>query len=551
MGVFIHLLVRRYLTTRIIPLIAVAAVALCVALVVVVVSVMSGFLDALRSSGRTLMGDVIVSMQVRGIPYYEELIAEIEKLPGAKAASPLVDTVGLVRMPYPEGPSKDIVMASIWAIEPQSFAQVTEMESTLWWKPAKSAAEALAMGEDDPRRTLDDRLLKDAREMRERATGRPGALLGMHVSAANKRQRDGSYRLRNDFWWMPNHEVTVTLVPISDKGTVSQSNSRVFKVVNEVMSGVYQVDKNRVFIPLKEGQEMLRLDSAPLVDTSAEPDERGNYPVIGRTPARATQVLVRAREGTTPEELRDQVMGAYEQFALRKSADPAALTKPPSLASIRIETWEERLRDLIAPVEKERQMMRILFSITYLVCAGLILAIFWSIVSEKTRDVGIMRAVGASRTGVLMIFLRYGLVIGIVGSVLGVFVGWVIIKNINSIHEAMGNKAPVWMWGGLFLLALGGAVMAVRAATRSRALAFLLWIVTALALAGTGTGLFLHQGFLIWDPAVYYFSSIPSQMDWMSALGTCIGAVVFSVLGAAVPAARAADIDPVRALRYE
>ena len=77
------------------------------------------------------------------------------------------------------------------------------------------------------------------------------------------------------------------------------------------------------------------------------------------------------------------------------------------------------------------------------------------------------------------------------------------------------------------------------------------WTVATLAMAGVTAGLYLHKGFLMWDPAVYYFNRIPSQVDWWSALGTCIGAVVFSVLGAAVPAARAADIDPIHALRYE
>jgi lipoprotein-releasing system permease protein len=50
---------------------------------------------------------------------------------------------------------------------------------------------------------------------------------------------------------------------------------------------------------------------------------------------------------------------------------------------------------------------------------------------------------------------------------------------------------------------------------------------------------------------VYYFSSIPDKVDWLTAAITWVGAVVFSVLGASVPAAKAADIDPVRALRYE
>ena len=61
----------------------------------------------------------------------------------------------------------------------------------------------------------------------------------------------------------------------------------------------------------------------------------------------------------------------------------------------------------------------------------------------------------------------------------------------------------------------------------------------------------LHQGFLLWDPSVYYFNEVPSQMDWFTALLTMGGAILFSVIGAAIPAARAADTDPVKALRYE
>ncbi|MFM1867362.1 MAG: Lipoprotein-releasing system transrane protein LolE, partial [Planctomycetota bacterium] len=71
------LLANRYLTSRIIPFLAVAAVALCVALVIVVVSVMSGFLDMVRSSGKTLIGDVVVTRDIVGIPYYQDFIREI------------------------------------------------------------------------------------------------------------------------------------------------------------------------------------------------------------------------------------------------------------------------------------------------------------------------------------------------------------------------------------------------------------------------------------------------------------------------------------------
>ena len=50
---------------------------------------------------------------------------------------------------------------------------------------------------------------------------------------------------------------------------------------------------------------------------------------------------------------------------------------------------------------------------------------------------------------------------------------------------------------------------------------------------------------------MYYFNEVPSEMDWFTAFLTMGGAVLFSVIGAAIPAARAADTDPVKALRYE
>ena len=57
-------------------------------------------------------------------------------------------------------------------------------------------------------------------------------------------------------------------------------------------------------------------------------------------------------------------------------------------------------------------------------------------------------------------------------------------------------------------------------------------------------------GLVIWDASVYYFSHIPNDVDWNAAIVTSIGAVVFCLIGAAIPSAKAADIDPVKALRH-
>jgi len=548
--VYAFTLANRYLTSRVIPLIAVAAVALCVALVVIVVSVMSGFLDMLKSSGRTLMGDVVINYPVRGLPWYQDLIREIESLPEAEAATPLIDTYGLVRMPYPAGADKEVVTANVWGVDPESFERVTDYSRTLHWKPPANRSDAGNMAPDDPRLALSPQIEADGRALRQSGTGEPGLVMGIHVSIVNDRQRDGSYRSRYG-WFMPDHAVTLTLVPISGKGTVAEPRERVFQVVNEFKSGVYQIDKNRVLIPLEEAQRMLRLDRGTLFDMDAPPNADGTQPVLGESPARVHRVLVRARPGVDPPRLQAAVAAAYDRFAQRGATDTSRVVRPPAREMVSILTWEQHLRDLIGPVEKEREMMRILFSIVYLVCAGLVLSIFWAIVQEKSRDIGILRSIGASRPGVLWIFLQYGLVIGAVGGVVGVGLGWLVIRNINAIHEAIGQDAPRWTWVVAFGLSAAALVMSGRGARQGRLLPVLLWLVAMVALGLAGAGLMLHRGTLIWDPAVYYFSRVPDQVDWFTAALTWVGAVVFSVLGASVPAAKAADIDPVRALRYE
>jgi lipoprotein-releasing system permease protein len=195
--------------------------------------------------------------------------------------------------------------------------------------------------------------------------------------------------------------------------------------------------------------------------------------------------------------------------------------------------------------------MQVLFSLVYIVCAGLVLAIFWSIVQEKTRDIGILRAVGASRTGILLIFLVYGLVIGTLGSLGGFGLSTLVVGRINEIHALIGQPAPAVLWGGIYALAAASLLAATVATVRGSFLSSLLWIIGTLLLGGLGFILSQHRGILIWDPSVYYFSRIPNEVDLRNALFTMGFATLFSVIGAAVPAARAADTDPIRSLRYE
>jgi len=626
------LLTNRYLTTRVIPFIAVAAVALCTALVIIVVSIMSGFVDMVRSAGQTLMGDVIISYPIRGIPYYERLIADIEALPEADAATPVVDSWGLLKLPY-----DDTEVVQVWAVEPESFAQVTGYEEAIHWRPPDDALwlealenateeywedlkvdaasgfsevitpaylEGIAERTSDPiRRTLlvitpeekheaivslersamrerlpellsiPDRwdawdelrvrepLLLDLSRVYEAGStlsdpsnpDEPGAVLGIHISRANKRRGDGTYEiLGNGSLWMPGSEVTLTMLPIASGGTVADNPAtRILPVANEVQFGIYQIDDKRVFIPLAVGQQMLELDEAEITDPDEIDPETLEPKVIGTTSARANLILIDAAEGVDPATLKEQVERVYD--ALRGAVADEGLTPgmPDRELRVSIRTWEEQNAEFIAPVEKERNLMRILFSIIYFVCAGLVLVIFWAIVYEKTRDIGILRSIGASRLGILWIFVRYGMVVGVAGSVVGLGLAYLVVHNINHIHNALGHPFPVWAWGSVFLAALVAGGVTVSFMIRQTILPVVVSGLVTIALFGAAAAMRMHGGFLVWDPKVYYFTEIPNHIDMASAAGTMIGAVFFSIVGALIPAARAGDIDPVSSLRYE
>jgi len=147
----------------------------------------------------------------------------------------------------------------------------------------------------------------------------------------------------------------------------------------------------------------------------------------------------------------------------------------------------------------EKGILNLLLFMIIGVAGFSILAIFTMIVSEKYRDIGIMKSLGASNRGVMSIFVCYGLLLGLVGCVLGTACGLLITDDINELE------------------------------------AFLTRV--------TGQAVFPRD--------VYYFKEIPTNVEAAHVLLVNVGAIGVAVLFSLLPAWRAARLHPVRALRFE
>jgi lipoprotein-releasing system permease protein len=172
---------------------------------------------------------------------------------------------------------------------------------------------------------------------------------------------------------------------------------------------------------------------------------------------------------------------------------------PPDQYALNIQTWRDMQGPLLAAVRLETTILNILLFLIIAVAGFGILATFFMIVVEKTRDIGTLKALGASSSGVMSIFLSYGVLLGIVGSGVGMVGGLVFIKYINSI-AALIEKI-------------------------------------------TGQEVF--------DPTVYYFNSIPTIVDPVTIAWVVAGSVAIATMASVLPSLRAARMHPVRALRFE
>jgi lipoprotein-releasing system permease protein len=164
-----------------------------------------------------------------------------------------------------------------------------------------------------------------------------------------------------------------------------------------------------------------------------------------------------------------------------------------------IADWRSMNAQLFQALEVERVAMFTVLSIIILVAVFNILSSLIMLVRAKTRDIAILRTMGATRVGLMRIFMVVGTTIGALGTLAGLVLGFVFLFY----RQAVVN---------------------------------LVQLVT---------------GQNLWDPSIRYLTELPSKPDPVEIVIIALMALVFSFLATLYPAWKAASTDPVQVLRYE
>jgi lipoprotein-releasing system permease protein len=534
---------------------AALAVMLCTAMVIIVISVMGGFLDMLRDSAKQLTGDVsVISQSLTGFAYYEDLTQRLEALPEVEAVTSVVNAFGMINL---YGQTKGV---NLLGIDPESFTCIVPYEKTLQWsgEDILNSFGPVTVDRDDlpPPPDLHRMGMTFSPTSGEiTANDPPGVVIGIEVNPWHVRDENGRYSFDNA---AIGQEATLTVLPLTERGAPAEVGPTYAKavVVNEFKSGLYDIDKAQVYLRFDVLQKLLGMQRS---ENPARDPETGEL-VPGKMsvkPARVSEVVVKGAPGYTLAQVDKAVRGQVAKFI---EAHPDQF--PPA-----VRTWEERHAHLIGAVQNEKGMVTFLFVIISIVAVVMVATTFYMTVLEKTRDIGVLRAVGASQTGIIGMFLGYGLAVGALGAFSGLLLAIVIVTRLNEIQFWLAHYLGVtahFAWCAMGLGLIGGIVGGVIGFRKHRFLRFALvfagisavvglaaaWVVLLIKpeLAPTLNSMIRFE---MWNPQLYFFDRIPARIAVWEAGPIVLGAILASVVGALIPAIIAAELDPVEALRYE
>jgi len=496
-----HLIVK-YLRRRRIAWVSLLAVTLCTTMVLVVISVMGGWLTMFEHSFKGLTGDIVVeSESLAGFPYYQEIIDKLQSQPGIAAAVPTIRTFGIINIGNRKTAGVQVIGLPI-----DQIGKVNNFPQSLWLQDQQYVEAAKQAKDPQEKQKLLDEAAKHAAHptfalplpaevYRDNPTVAkaktdpstfPGMIPGSMILEIHRDKKGETVGRNPVLYELPVKLTTIAIHPGEIGVDQKDKSETIYWIADDSHTGLWQYDNNSVYVPFDRLQKDLQMTAQPSIDlkTGAEIED----------PARTSDIHVRVKDGYDLNQAKLEVQTVVGQVLDAHLKKDNQFYPPPI-----IETWREKQAVWINAITNEKLLTVILFGIISLVAVFLVFCIFYMIVMEKTKDIGIIKSVGATSTGVAGIFLGYGLVIGLVGSFLGLLSSFLIVHYINEMHEWLGRALHVQ----------------------------------------------------IWDPQVYLFDKIPNTMNWHDIAVIIPIAIVSCVLGALIPAIRAAQMHPVESLRWE
>jgi lipoprotein-releasing system permease protein len=442
--VYKYILASRYLFRRRISYLALLSVALCVFIVIIVMTVLRGLVTDFTQKNHTFVGDCVVgSESLVGFAYYEDFIRILEKADFVSAVSPVISSYALVTL----GTSERGHGVEIMGIDPVLHSRATGFGQTLHYHEDNVAK---AFEQDyDP--------------------NVPGCVLGINL--ALEPDSKGSYTYSSS---LAETSLSFTCFPLTATGTLARIgavSSKQFIASDVSQSGLARVDTLMIYLPFEQAQ---------LLCTSG--DEK-----------RVSRLHIRFKQGVSAAWGSDRVTALWQDFVKTRQNEPLANL----LANVTVQNWKQFRREFIAAMEKEQTMMTAMFGLVGLTTVFIIFVVFYMIVSHKTKDIGILKSVGAAKADVIKVFLGFAFLVGICGSVAGSLGGWLFLAKINRIEG---------------------------------------W-------------LFEHFKFQLWDRTIYAIGDIPNQIELGVLTIIVVAAVCACLTGALIPSWQAAKLKPVETLQ--